>query len=91
MSLLFSALSIGIIIAGLAFIIALLPTTPLIPAEFLNSFASLINYIEPWGYLVNFSALLQVAVFITIFEFIVLSFRIVIWVFGVIFSVKSKT
>jgi len=85
MSILFSALTIGLIVAGLFFILAIIPSTAL-PSEFIDSIVDVIGYIEPWGYLVNFSALLNVVIAVTVFEAIYFAIRVSIWVFDEIFN-----
>ena len=86
MTLLYSALKLGIVVAGIAFIIVLLPTSPTIPSEILDAITDIVGYIEPWGYLLNFDALFQVVIFVTVFEVIYLGIKILIWVFDKIFD-----
>jgi len=86
MGLLYSALTFGAVLAGLGVIIAILPTSPLLPAEFIDAITTVVGYIQPWGYLVNFSALLTVVKFVAGFELIYFGIRIAIWFFDEVYN-----
>jgi len=76
----------GMVLAGLGVVVAILPTEPRLPDEFINSIATVITYIQPWGYLINFSVLLNIAIFVAGFEIIAFTIRVAIWVFDEVYN-----
>lgn len=85
MGLLQSAITIGIMSAALAFVISIIPSYAL-SDDFIDAIVMIVTYIEPWGYLVNFQALLNATIFVTVFEAIYFGIRVAIWVMDEIFN-----
>jgi len=86
MGILSSAITFGMVLAGLGVIIALLPPQPVLPTEFIDAITTLVTYIQTWGYLINFGALLFVVKFVAGFELIIFSVRTAIWFFDEVYN-----
>jgi len=86
MKLLYSALTIGLTIAALAFIISILPNASdyPIPADILGSFSNLVNYLQGWNFIVDW-----VDIFIVL-KFIVLPTEVAIIILNIILWIKAS-
>jgi len=79
MSLLFSTLTIGILIAGIIFGLSYLPVSTGLPTELATVITSIAGFINAFSYLIPFSSIFAGIIIIVGFEFAILSVKVVLW------------
>jgi len=80
MNLLYTTLTIGLVIAGIVFVLALLPTAGTLPTEFTTSVTSMIGYVAAWGFIVDFETLFRILGLILRIEGALIVVQIGMWV-----------
>jgi len=88
MNIIASAVSVAVyanIVLGLLYLLPTKDQMPL-PPQIHDAILSLVGYITPWGYLIDFNTLFLVVSIAVGFEFVVWSFEGIMWLYRHIFK-----
>jgi hypothetical protein len=77
---LYTALTVALTFAFIAFVIALLPDAQPFTPDFTNAITSMIGYIKAWGFFIDYSVLFQIVAIVLFIELGILLFNIVVWI-----------
>lgn len=89
MSLLYTALTIGLAIAGIGFVIALLPTVGPFPVAFTSSVQTMVGYMAAWGFIVDYNTVFTCLGLILSIEGAIIVVQIGLWVINKIIVRKN--
>jgi len=86
MNLLYSALTIGLTIAFLGFLIALLPSVSVypLPAGMLDSLSTATSYLQGWSFVADFSTVF------TIIQYVIIPIELAMLLLGIVMSIKRS-